>query len=72
MEMNVMDIKQKIEKANEEAVRRLTSGEPVLVDIAPAREVIPGMKDKMITHCYRKIRFPPGWCAPVSSLVKKN
>ncbi len=45
-----MDIKQKIEKANEEAARRLTSGEPVLVDIAPACEVIPGMKDKMITH----------------------
>lgn len=45
-----MDIKQKIEKANEEAVRRLTMGEPVLVDIAPAREVIPGMQDKMILH----------------------
>jgi len=45
-----MDIKQKIEKANEESVRRLTMGEPVLVDIAPAREVIPGMQDKMILH----------------------
>lgn len=45
-----MDIKQKIEKANDEAARRFTSGEPILVDIAPAREVIPGMKDKMITH----------------------
>ena len=45
-----MEIKQNIEKANEEAVYRLTSGEPVLVDIAPAGEVIPGMKDKMITH----------------------
>ena len=45
-----MDIKQKIKKANEEAARRLTLGEPVLVDIAPAGEVIPGMKDKMITH----------------------
>ena len=45
-----MDIKQKIEKANEEAVRRLTVGEPVLVDIAPACEVIPGMQDKMIIH----------------------
>jgi len=45
-----MDIKQKIKKANEEAVRRLTLGEPELVDIAPAGEVIPGMKDKMITH----------------------
>ena len=45
-----MDIKQKIEKANEEAARRLTIGEPVLVDIAPAGEVIPGMQGKMITH----------------------
>ena len=45
-----MDIKQKIEKANEEVARRLTSAEPVLVDIAPAGEVIPGMKGKMITH----------------------
>lgn len=52
-----MDIKQEIEKANEEAVRRLTLGEPVLVDIAPAGEVIPGMKGKMITHA-----GPPiGW-----------
>jgi hypothetical protein len=45
-----MDIKQKIEKGNEEAVRRLIAAEPVLVDIAPAGEVIPGMKDKMILH----------------------
>ncbi len=45
-----MDIKQKIEKANEEAAHRLAIGEPVLMDVAPAREVIPGMKDKMITH----------------------
>ena len=45
-----MDIKQRIEKANMEAVERLTSGQPVLVDIAPAGEVIPGMQGKMITH----------------------
>ena len=45
-----MDIKQRIEKANEEAARRLTMGEPVLVDIAPAGDVIPGMEGKMITH----------------------
>lgn len=45
-----MDIKQKIEKANEEAVGRLTSGDPILVDVAPAREVIPGLEGMMITH----------------------
>jgi hypothetical protein len=45
-----MDIKQKIEKANEEALHRMISAEPVLVDIAPACEVIPGMQDKMVLH----------------------
>ncbi len=45
-----MDIKQHIAEANQEVVQRLTSGLPVLVDIAPAGEVIPGMQGKMITH----------------------
>jgi hypothetical protein len=45
-----MDIKQKIEKANEEAANRLNLGDPVLVDIAPAGEVIPGLIGKMIIH----------------------
>ncbi len=45
-----MDIKQKIDQANEEAVKRLIAGDPVLVDIAPAGDVIPGMKGRMITH----------------------
>jgi len=45
-----MDIKQKIEKANEEAAQRLNSGDPVLVDIAPAGEVIRGLGGKMIMH----------------------
>ncbi|MBM3145515.1 MAG: DUF1116 domain-containing protein [Chloroflexi bacterium] len=45
-----MDIKQKIEKANEETAQRMIQGEPVLVDIAPAGEVIPGLQDRMILH----------------------
>ena len=45
-----MDIKQKIGQANEETAHRLSSGDPVLVDIAPAGEVIPGLEGKMITH----------------------
>jgi hypothetical protein len=53
-----MDIKQKIEKANEEAARRLIVGEPILVDIAPAGEVIPGMQGKMITHSGPPIDWP--------------
>ena len=45
-----MDIKQKIEKANEEAAQRLIAGDPFLVDIVPAGEVVPGMQDRMVTH----------------------
>jgi hypothetical protein len=45
-----MDIKQKIEKANEETAHRIIQGEPVLVDIAPAGDVIPGLEDRMILH----------------------
>jgi len=45
-----MDLKEMIRTANEEAVRRLAAGDPVLVDIAPAGEVIPGMRERMITH----------------------
>ena len=45
-----MDIKQKIEEANQTAFKRLVDADPVLVDIAPAIEVIPGMEDKMVFH----------------------
>jgi len=44
------DIKHKIEAANAEAVRRINAADPVLVDIAPAGEVIPGLEDRMILH----------------------
>ncbi len=42
--------KTRIEEANAEAVQRMAAGDPVLVDVAPAEEVIPGLKDHMILH----------------------
>jgi hypothetical protein len=36
-----MSIKEKIEAANKEAVRRIMTADPVLVDVAPAAEVVP-------------------------------
>lgn len=44
------DIKREIEAANVEAVRRINAADPVLVDVAPAAEVIPGLKDHMVLH----------------------
>ena len=45
-----MDIKQKIQEANQEAFNRIVAADPVLIDVAPAHEIIPGLKDKMILH----------------------
>ncbi len=44
------DIKQKIEAANLETVKRINNADPVLVDIAPAGEAIPGLEGRMILH----------------------
>ena len=44
------DIKKAIEDANEEAVGRMIAAEPVLIDIAPASEVIPGIGERSIFH----------------------
>ena len=39
-----------LEKANKEALSRLLSAQPVLVDMGLAKDVVPGMKDKMLLH----------------------
>lgn len=44
----VMDISSLRQRANEEALRRIVEAEPVLVDIAPAGEVVPGMTEETI------------------------
>lgn len=46
----MMDIKQKIEEANHTAFKRIVDADPVLVDIAPAIDVIPDLEDKMVLH----------------------
>lgn len=39
-----------IEQANREAVGRMMESHPVLVGVAPARDVIPGMRDNLLLH----------------------
>jgi hypothetical protein len=57
-----------IDQANQEALRRILAGEPVLVDVVPASEAIPELKDRMILHA-----GPPiGWdrmCGPMRGAV---
>lgn len=54
----VTAVREKIAAANEEAVRRINAAEPVLVDIAPAGEVIPGLTDRMVLHSGPPIDWP--------------
>jgi len=44
------DVKRRIEEANEEFLKRVTSGDPVLVDVAPAGDVYPDFPEKTILH----------------------
>ena len=57
----------KIEAANQQALERMLSGTPVLIDVVPAHEAIPELRDKMILHA-----GPPiGWermCGPMRGL----
>lgn len=40
-----------IDRANAEVLRRLDEGAPVLVDVATAAEVVPGLTDRLLLHC---------------------
>jgi hypothetical protein len=59
---------QTIEAANEEALRRLLAGEPMLVDVIPAAQAIAALSDRMILHA-----GPPiGWermCGPLRGAI---
>ncbi len=52
-----MDIKEKINAANETAVHCLTDSDPVWVDIQPAGECVEGLEDHMILHSGPPIDF---------------
>jgi hypothetical protein len=57
-----------IDQANQEALRRILAGDPVLLDVVPASEAIPDLADRMILHA-----GPPiGWdrmCGPMRGAV---
>jgi Protein of unknown function (DUF1116) len=46
----VTSLKDRVDAANEDAFGRLVAADPVLVDVAPAGEVVEGLGDRMILH----------------------
>ncbi|MFQ5827824.1 MAG: DUF1116 domain-containing protein [Candidatus Methylomirabilia bacterium] len=57
-----------VEEANKTAVERLINSRPVVIDIAKARDVIPGMTERLLLHA-----GPPiGWedmCGPMRGAI---
>ncbi|MFT5175780.1 MAG: hypothetical protein ACI8W7_003973 [Gammaproteobacteria bacterium] len=58
----------KIVAANREAVRVMSAAEPVLVDVAPAAEVIPGLGEHVILHAGPPIEWAR-MCGPMRGAV---
>ena len=52
-----MDLKEKINEANQEAVNRIINSKVVWVDVKPAIEVIPVMEKNLILHAGPPITF---------------
>jgi uncharacterized protein DUF1116 len=50
MSTATIDLKSRVEAANAVALTRLVSADPVLVDVAPAADVIEGLEGRMILH----------------------
>src|SRR4029078_5377873 len=59
---------EKIELANKETVRRILQGEPVLVDVQPAGEVIKGLAKHMILHAGPPITWDR-MCGPMRGAI---
>src|SRR5512142_3142267 len=57
-----------VEAANAEAVRRIISGRAVLAGLGLARDVIPGMRDRLILHAGPPITWDR-MCGPVRGAI---
>jgi hypothetical protein len=59
---------EKIEQANQEAIRRMLAADPVLVDVIPASEAISGLSDRMILHAGPPIEWER-MCGPMRGAI---
>jgi hypothetical protein len=59
---------EQIERANEEALRRMLAADPVLIDVIPAAEAIPALRENMILHAGPPIPWDR-MCGPLRGAV---
>ena len=58
----------RVDAANREAVDRLLRGDPVLADVLPAEEVVPGMRDRLLLHAGPPVEWDR-MCGPMRGAV---
>jgi hypothetical protein len=59
---------EKINRANDTALTMIMGAQPVLVDLRPAREAIPGMKENLILHAGPPIEWE-NMCGPMRGAI---
>ena len=57
-----------IDTANEEAFQRMLAGDPVLIDVVPAADAIPQLKERMILHAGPPVEWNR-MCGPMRGAV---
>ncbi len=66
--LNQPSLRKKIDAANRKAVDLITNARPLLIDILPASEVIPGMEKNLILHAGPPVSWD-SMCGPVKGAV---
>ena len=59
---------QRIEEANQQAIERMVTGDPVIVDVIPAAEAISELKERMILHAGPPVEWDR-MCGPMRGAV---
>ena len=59
---------QRVDAANRVAVDRMLRGDPVLVDVLPAEEAVPGMRDRLLLHAGPPVEWGR-MCGPMRGAV---
>ena len=59
---------ERISEANRQAMDRMLSGDPILIDVIPARDAIPALEDRMILHAGPPVEWAR-MCGPMRGAV---
>ncbi|MBX9591877.1 MAG: DUF1116 domain-containing protein [Hyphomonadaceae bacterium] len=57
-----------IDDGNREALKRMLEGDPVLIDVVPARSVMPALRERVLLHSGPPIEWPR-MCGPMRGAV---